>query len=76
MKRMVDDESIDPVNDVRNAVVMVDFLLNKNVIHVDVNIERVGRIIPKIVHAMGMVDKHPMNYVMIVMDEVINEDEP
>ena len=75
MKPMVDDENIDPVNVVRSAVVMDDFVLNKNAIHVDAKIERLGRIIPKIVHAMVMVDKHPLNYVMIVKDEVINKNE-
>ncbi len=73
MKRIVANENVDQVNDVLNAVVMEESMLNRNVIHVDLQHKQLGRIIQEVVHAMGMLVKHRTNNVMIVMDVVINK---
>jgi len=74
MKHIVVNERVDQVNVVINVVVMEKFMLNLNVILVDVKKEQVGQVIQEIVHVMVMVVKYLMNYVMIVMDVVINKE--
>jgi uncharacterized membrane protein len=73
MKHLLVNEKVDQVNVVLNAVVMEEFMLKQNVIHVDVKTEQLGRIIQEIVHVMAMLGKHRMSNVMIVMDVVINK---
>jgi hypothetical protein len=73
MRPIIVNERVDLVNVVVNVMVMEEFMLNLNVIHVEMKIEELGQIIQDTVHVMAMVVKHLMNYVMIVMDEVINK---
>jgi len=73
MRPIIVNERVDLVNVVVNAMVMEEFMLNLNVIHVEMKIEELGQIIQDTVHVMAMVVKHLMNYAMIVMDEVINK---
>lgn len=72
--RIVVNGKILEINVVLNAVVMEDFLLNMNAMHVEINVNHHGQTIQHIAqHVMVMAVKRLTNCVMTVMDEVINE---
>ena len=61
------------VIDVSNVQVMEESLLNRHVIVVIKLIDQLGQIILNVLRAMATVDKHLMNFAMIVSDVVINK---